>query len=79
MSLMFNGIGVSRGIAIGQAYLLRRNQIDVASRTLLKNSIPAEVRRFKRAVKTARVQLLNARDNIPKDAPSDVSSFLGNA
>ena len=76
MSLMFNGIGVSRGIAIGQAYLLRRNQIDVASRSLLKNSIPAEVRRFKRAVKTARAQLLTARDNIPKDAPSDVSSFL---
>ncbi len=76
MSLMFNGIGVSRGIAIGPAYLLRRNQIDVASRTLLKSSIPAEVRRFKRAVKTARVQLLTARDNIPKDAPSDVSSFL---
>ncbi len=76
MSLMFNGIGVSRGIAIGQAYLLRRNQIDVASRSLLKNSIPAEVRRFKRAVKNARAQLLTARDNIPKDAPSDVSSFL---
>ncbi|ASJ75929.1 phosphoenolpyruvate--protein phosphotransferase [Granulosicoccus antarcticus] len=76
MSLMFNGIGVSRGTAIGQAYLLRRNQIDVASRTLQKDTIPAEVRRFKRAVKMARAQLLTARDNIPKDAPSDVSSFL---
>lgn len=76
MSLMFSGIGVSRGIAIGNAYLLRRNQIDVTSRSLLKASIPAEVRRFKRAVKAARAQLLTARDNIPKDAPSDVSSFI---
>lgn len=76
MSLMFNGIGVSRGVAIGDAYLLRRNQIDVTSRTLAKKSIPGEVRRFKRAVKAAHAQLLTARDNISKDAPSDVSSFI---
>lgn len=76
MSLMFNGIGVSRGIAIGDAYLLRRNQIDVTSRSLTKKSVPTEVRRFKRALKAARVQLLTARDNIPKEAPSDVSAFI---
>ncbi|NND90410.1 MAG: phosphoenolpyruvate--protein phosphotransferase [Granulosicoccus sp.] len=76
MSLMFNGIGVSRGIAIGDAYLLRRNQIDVTSRTLSKKSVPGEVRRFKRALKAARAQLLTAREHIPKDAPSDVSSFI---
>lgn len=76
MSLMFNGIGVSRGVAIGDAYLLRRNQIDVTSRSLTKKSVPTEVRRFKRALKDARVQLLTARDNIPKDAPSDVSAFI---
>ncbi|MFK7893722.1 MAG: phosphoenolpyruvate--protein phosphotransferase [Granulosicoccus sp.] len=76
MSLMFTGIGVSRGIAIGDAYLLRRNQIDVTSRSLPKKSVPAEIRRLKRALKTARTQLLTVRDNIPKDAPSDVSSFI---
>jgi len=76
MSLMFSGIGVSRGIAIGNAYLLRRNQIDVASRSLTKKEVTAEVRRFKRALKTSRIQLLTIRDNIPKDAPSDVSAFI---
>jgi len=76
MSLMFNGIGVSRGIAIGDAFLLRRNQIDVTSRSLTKKSVPAEVRRFKRAVKAAKAQLLTARDNIPKEATSDVSAFI---
>jgi len=73
---MFTGIGVSRGIAIGNAYLLRRNQIDVTSRELSKKSVPAEIRRLKRAIKVSREQLLTARDNIPKDAPSDVSSFI---
>jgi len=76
MSLMFNGIGVSRGIAIGNAYLLRRNQIDVTSRSLTKKSIPSEIRRFKRALKAARAQLLTARDNIPNNAPADVSAFI---
>lgn len=73
---MFSGIGVSRGIAIGEAYLLRRNQIDVSERKLTKKALPAEVRRLKRALKAARGQLLTARDNIPKDSPSDVSAFI---
>lgn len=76
MSLMFNGIGVSRGVAIGNAYLLRRNQIDVTSRSLAKDSVATEVRRFKKALKSSRAQLLTALDNIPKDAPSDVSAFI---
>ena len=76
MSLMFSGIGVSRGIAIGDAYLLRRNQIDVTSRTLTKKAVPAEIRRLKRALKMSREHLLTTRDNIPKDAPADVSSFI---
>lgn len=76
MTLMFTGIGVSRGIAIGEAYLLRRNQIDVTQRALSKKSVPAEIRRLKRALKNVRKQLLTAQDNIPNDAPSDVSAFI---
>ncbi len=76
MSLMFSGIGVSRGVAIGDVYLLRRNQIDVTSRALSKKAVPAEIRRLKRALKTSREQLLTARDNIPGDAPADVSAFI---
>ena len=76
MSLMFTGIGVSRGIAIGNAYLLRRNQIDITSRSLSKKAIPAEIRRLKRALKIARKEMETARENISKDAPSDVSAFI---
>ena len=76
MSLMFTGIGVSRGIAIGAVYLLRRNQIDVTSRSLSRKAVPAEIRRLKRALKSSREQLLTARDNIPSDAPADVSAFI---
>ncbi len=76
MSLMFTGIGVSKGIAIGAAHVLRRNQIDVTTRELTRKDVPAEVRRLKRAIKRAREELLAARDSIPKNAPSDVSAFI---
>jgi len=76
MSLMFTGIGVSRGVAVGDAYLLQRNQIDVTSRSLSKKAVPAEIKRLKRALKASREQLLTAKDNIPADAPTDVSQFI---
>jgi len=76
MTLMFSGIGVSRGVAIGDAHVLRRNQVDVTQRALTKKAIPGEIRRLKRALKAAREQLLAVRDAIPKDAPSEVSAFI---
>ncbi len=76
MTLMFNGIGVSKGFAIGEAHVLHRNQVDVTARKLTKKQIPAECRRLRRAIKIAKADLLTARDNIPKDAPSDISAFI---
>ena len=76
MTLMFNGIGVSKGFAIGEAHVLHRNQVDVTARKLTKKQIPAECRRLRRAIKVAKAELLTARDNIPKDAPSDISTFI---
>ncbi|MBX2835942.1 MAG: phosphoenolpyruvate--protein phosphotransferase [Gammaproteobacteria bacterium] len=76
MSLMFNGIGVSRGIAIGEAHVLKRHQIDVTERHLAKSAIPNEIKRLKKALKAARTKLSKAQEAIPKDAPSEVSAFL---
>lgn len=76
MSLMFSGIGVSRGIAIGEAYLLRRDRVEVGKRTLEKSELAGEARRLRRALKTAREALLATRENIPEDAPSDVGAFI---
>jgi len=76
MTLMFNGIGVSKGFAIGEAHVLHRNQVDVTARKLVKKQIPAECRRLRKAIKVAKAELLNARETIPKDAPSDISAFI---
>lgn len=76
MTLMFNGIGVSKGFAIGDAHVLHRNQPDITARQLTKKQVPAECRRLRRAIKATKVELLTVLDNIPKDAPSDISSFI---
>ena len=76
MSLLFSGIGVSRGIAIGPVTIVRRGAVDVGTRELESDEVAGEARRLRRAVKTARVRLLGARDAIPKDASQDVSAFI---
>ena len=76
MSLMFSGIGVSRGIAIGDAYILRRDRPEISDRTLKPSEIPTEVKRYRKARKTAKKQLEQVRETIPKNAPSDVSAFI---
>lgn len=73
---MFSGIGVSRGLAIGEIHVLRRDGFDVEARTLEKSEVAEEVRRLKRAIKAARSKLRATRDSIPKDAPYDVSAFI---
>jgi len=76
MSLMFSGIGVSRGIAIGDVYLLRRNQPKFSERKLKQNQISTEVRRYRKALAKAKAQLEKVRDSIPKDTSDDVSAFI---
>jgi len=76
MSLLFSGIGVSRGLAIGEIHVLRRDGFDVEARQLEKNEVGNEVKRIKKAIKDARAQLRTTLDSIPKDAPSDVSAFI---
>jgi len=76
MSLMFSGIGVSRGIAIGETFLVRRNQPEYTERKLKSSEIPAEVKRYRKALTNARKQLEKVRKAIPKDASSDVSAFI---
>ncbi len=73
---MFSGIGVSRGLAIGEIHVLRRDGLDIEARALKKSELAEEVRRLKRALKSTRVQLRATRESIPKDAPSDVSAFI---
>ena len=76
MSLALSGIGVSRGIAIGKAYLLQRGLPEVSEYAIPKAQIKDEVTRFIQAVDAARQQLKAIRNQIPVDTSQDIASFI---
>jgi len=76
MALIVSGIGVSRGIAIGNVHLLNRGAPEVFERKLEEHEIDAEIERFQAAVDGAAEQLRSIRDTIPEDAPKDVATFI---
>ncbi|MFW5450610.1 MAG: phosphoenolpyruvate--protein phosphotransferase [Methylophagaceae bacterium] len=76
MTLELQGIGVSRGIAIGRAHILFHNQPDVREYLIPAFSIDQEVDRLINATEQAREQLKAIRDHIPANAPADVASFI---
>ncbi len=76
MALIISGLGVSRGIAIGNAHLLLRSAFEVYEHTLEADEINAEVKRFKLAVDRAAKQLRHIQESIPKEAPKEIASFI---
>jgi phosphotransferase system enzyme I (PtsI) len=76
MTLELQGIGVSRGIAIGKAHILFHNQPDVREYLIPAFSIEQEVDRLLNATEQAKQQLHSILSHIPANAPSDVASFI---
>jgi len=76
MSVMFNGIGVSKGIAIGQAYVLYREQPEILEYTIDQDRIEHEIKRFHRARKLAQHQLNEIKLKITNEVPKDITLFI---
>lgn len=76
-SVGLKGMGVSRGIAIGKAYLLQSNQPALAEYVLTDDELVAqEIERFNGAVLAAQAELRIIRDRIPVSIPVDIASFI---
>jgi phosphotransferase system enzyme I (PtsI) len=76
LSIYISGIGVSKGIAIGEAYLIAREKVDVTQQTLPVSKIKAEIKRFKKALKLANSQLHDIKKKIAKDTADDILVFI---
>ncbi|NIR29306.1 MAG: phosphoenolpyruvate--protein phosphotransferase [Gammaproteobacteria bacterium] len=76
MSVLLTGIGVSRGIAIGAAYLLRRDQLEIPEYCIPPQRIDEEVARLTHALTAARSQLKRIQDRIPGETPADIRAFI---
>ncbi|MDX1252721.1 MAG: phosphoenolpyruvate--protein phosphotransferase [Gammaproteobacteria bacterium] len=76
MNLTLTGVGVSRGIAIGHAYLLAPEQPEISEYVLPKHLVAEEVARFKAALAAAKQQLKSIRNQIPRGTPASIAAFI---
>jgi len=67
-TLSLQGIGASPGIAVGKAYLLERDDLDVIEkRSIRPEEIGAEISRFKQAVQKAQKNLRQIIEDVPEE------------
>ncbi len=68
LNLTLQGIAGSPGIAIGKAYLVEQEKVEVVEKRLVEDkNVPDEVKRFREAVKKARKQLKRVIDKLPME------------
>ena len=49
MTLALHGTGISRGIAMGDAHIARRNRLEVIERRVADQKVDHEVQRFRKS------------------------------
>ena len=76
MSILINGIGVSSGIAIGEAYVYSREQKEIHKYIISASRKKNEIQRFKKALAKARDQLHEIKNKIADDTPEDILAFI---
>ena len=76
MTYAGNGIGITRGVAIGNAHILQRDQLEISPRTIEPGQVAAETERFRQAVNKARERLHGIRSKIPAATRSDIIEFI---
>ena len=76
MSILLNGIGVSKGIAIGEAYVFSREKFKISEYKIPDSQLENEIQRFKIALTQAGDQLRKIKNRIAKDTPADILAFI---
>ncbi len=70
------GSGIGRGLAIGQAYVLRSSEVDAPEIAIPAEQIADEVKRFKRAVAVTLKKYRLILRELPADAPKESAAFI---
>ncbi|MEA3084168.1 MAG: phosphoenolpyruvate-protein phosphotransferase system enzyme [Paraburkholderia sp.] len=76
MSFTLHGIPVSRGIAIGRAYLIAPAALDVDHYLIEPAQIEGEIERFRAAQQHVHHELDALRADLAADAPSEMGAFI---
>ena len=65
---MYKGIAISKGIAIGQAYILDRTKFCILQQKLNPDTVEAEVNRFRSAIEKTKLQMQETKKRATKVA-----------
>lgn len=76
MLCIVRGVGVSRGIAIGEAYVYYREQSDIVEYNVSKSAQKKEIERFENALQTASNQLHDIKKKIARTTPVEILTFI---
>ncbi|MDO9204210.1 phosphoenolpyruvate--protein phosphotransferase [Methylotenera sp.] len=76
-SFSIHGVGVSSGIAIGQAHLISNALLEVVHYQLPMHLIDDEIKRFSDAIATVKYDLEKINSSLRKNAPAELSAFIG--
>ena len=76
MTLLLNGLGVSRGIGIGPVHILERGKPENIRYDIPGERVQDEIRRFRKAHRQAAQHLRHIRKSIPGSAPPDIAAFI---
>ncbi len=76
MSILLNGIGVSRGIAIGNAYVYVRATTEATEYNVPAKYHQKEIERLHQAIQQAGMQLHEIKNRIAADTPEDILVFI---
>lgn len=76
MSFSLHGVGVSRGVAIGQVHIIERDQLEISEYRIARDKVGAEQQRLAEAVRAAAAQLRSVREHIPKHTAADIAGFI---
>lgn len=75
-SFSIHGVGVSSGIAIGQAHLVSNALLEVVHYQLPKHLIDDEIKRFSNAISTVKHDLAQIKGSLRKNAPAELTAFI---
>jgi phosphotransferase system enzyme I (PtsI) len=76
LSIILNGIGVSHGIAIGNAYVYVRASTEATEYNVPARYHQKEIQRLHQAIKEASTQLHEIKSRIAADTPEDILGFI---
>jgi phosphotransferase system enzyme I (PtsI) len=76
MTIQIFGLSVSRGVAIGRAVPIASGRVDVAHYFITPSQVDAQIQRLHEARDAVAVELTSLQQDLPSDAPHELSALL---